>query len=300
MEAAQTHSSLTPLRSMQHKDAYGNMIEEPDHSNPTRHRWERPLETIRSFNDAVEGGYKRRSMMRTDTEPSINWSRRNSHHPGAAQPRSRPDSFYGSRPVSFRPESTQFSLHQAPAQRAGSMYGMDRFQQEGHHGYGGHPGRQRAPRMHSEPQYGHSGGGHGRGPSGYHLSHQDRSYETVTSAAEGSRHSDQIGYQTDPTSSDNSSIERRSPARRPEPHNDYGIGFSQPQQPQHNLALNQIHGNQQQPPRPPPHGVQSQPAVPRKSVPTVLQRQPTQQSTKTAGGDKRKSWFTRKFSSKKE
>lgn len=34
---------------------------DPDRSNPTRHRLERPLDTIRSFNAAAEGTSSRRS-----------------------------------------------------------------------------------------------------------------------------------------------------------------------------------------------------------------------------------------------
>ena len=139
---------------------------------------------------------------------------------------------------------------------------------------------------------------YGRDTNVYHLAHKDRSYETVTSA-EGSGHSDQIGYQTDPTSSDNSSIERQSPARRAESTNDYGIGFSQPQ-PYQNLGLG---GNQtSRRPVPPAHGSAQQggrPPVPRKEVSSVLKRQSTQQTQKqepSAAPDKRKSWFSRRFS----
>lgn len=38
---------------------------DPDRSNPTRSRWERPLDTIRSFEAAIDGGYNnRRSIIR--------------------------------------------------------------------------------------------------------------------------------------------------------------------------------------------------------------------------------------------
>lgn len=33
---------------------------DPDRSNPTRNRWERPLDTIRSFEAAIDGGYSNR------------------------------------------------------------------------------------------------------------------------------------------------------------------------------------------------------------------------------------------------
>lgn len=40
-------------------------IADPDRSNPTRSRWERPLDTIRSFEAAIDGNYSRKSYMRT-------------------------------------------------------------------------------------------------------------------------------------------------------------------------------------------------------------------------------------------
>ncbi|GFF31111.1 uncharacterized protein C19C7.04c [Aspergillus udagawae] len=48
------------LRSMQHRDKDGNIISDPDRSNPTRPRLERPLDTIRSFEAAIEA--RRREM----------------------------------------------------------------------------------------------------------------------------------------------------------------------------------------------------------------------------------------------
>lgn len=58
-------ATLGSLRKGQHLDANGNVITDPDLSNPTRPRLERPLDTIRSFEKAIDSGYKRRnSMMR--------------------------------------------------------------------------------------------------------------------------------------------------------------------------------------------------------------------------------------------
>jgi Uncharacterised protein (DUF2406) len=70
-------SNLENLRGIQHKDAEGNLISkyiyymsdycsdnfpgDPDRSNPTRSRMERPLDTIRSFNAAAEGTSRSRS-----------------------------------------------------------------------------------------------------------------------------------------------------------------------------------------------------------------------------------------------
>ncbi|RAL08728.1 DUF2406 domain-containing protein, partial [Aspergillus homomorphus CBS 101889] len=47
-------SSGFSLRAMQHRDREGKVITEPDVSNPTRYRFERPLDTIRSFEAAIE------------------------------------------------------------------------------------------------------------------------------------------------------------------------------------------------------------------------------------------------------
>ncbi|KAH8434370.1 DUF2406 domain-containing protein [Aspergillus melleus] len=47
-------SDLFSLRSMQHRDAEGKIITEPDLTNPTRPRFERPLDTIKNFEAAIE------------------------------------------------------------------------------------------------------------------------------------------------------------------------------------------------------------------------------------------------------
>ncbi|KAJ5358352.1 uncharacterized protein N7496_010765 [Penicillium cataractarum] len=50
------------LRSMQHKDREGKIITDPDLSNPTRNRLERPLDTIRGFEAAIESHRKQNRM----------------------------------------------------------------------------------------------------------------------------------------------------------------------------------------------------------------------------------------------
>lgn len=290
--AAMTQSSLAPLRSIQHKDSWGNPIVEPDKSNPTRSRWERPLDTIRSFEAAVDGGYVRKSIIRTDSE--ANWNRRNSYHP-SAPPHFRPNSYYNSRPHSNGPAAA-FNDPRGGQTARSSYYGDQGYDNQGHAGYAYDYGQrkpQRASRMYTDPQYQQ----YGRDPHNYHLNHKDRSYETVTSAA-ASGSSDQAGYQTDPTSSDNSSIERRSPAKRAEPVNDYGIGFAQSQSYSNanfTQGLGQNLGNHPLPPAP---AGNAQQAVPRKAAPSLLKRQSTQQSQqeRPAGPEKRKSWFSRRFS----
>ncbi|RKF83954.1 hypothetical protein GcM3_005008 [Golovinomyces cichoracearum] len=69
--ACNTKTTLAPIRAIQHRDKFGNPIVEPDRSNPTRSRWERPLDTIRSFEAAVDGSYKRQSQLRNVEEALI-------------------------------------------------------------------------------------------------------------------------------------------------------------------------------------------------------------------------------------
>ncbi|KAM5361608.1 hypothetical protein ACJZ2D_013002 [Fusarium nematophilum] len=285
-----TESNFAPLRSVQHKDTYGNAISEPDKSNPTRNRWERPLDTIRSFEAAIDGGYSRHSLYRAETDSAANWNRRNSSFTGN-QPRFPHDSYYNNRPMSFRPENTQFE--QGPAR---SSY-FDGQAYSG--GYGTGPTRQRMSRLQTEPQYQH----YGRDQNIYPMPHKDRSYETVTSAA-ASGNSDQAGYQTDPTSSDNSSIDRTMPVKRREPIYEHGSGSNQPQQQyqQRQWPAPGANRNGRQPQAQPP--TQAPPAPAQQVTPpvqkqkhTLLRRTSTQQTQQRAdAGEKRKSWFARRFS----
>lgn len=76
--ATQGKSNLASWRTSPVRDANGNIIcpcilpsamahsvntlaGDPDRSNPTRSRMERPLDTIRSFEAAIDASYKRRS-----------------------------------------------------------------------------------------------------------------------------------------------------------------------------------------------------------------------------------------------
>ncbi|KAI9041883.1 DUF2406 domain-containing protein [Aspergillus affinis] len=55
-------SDLFSLRSMQHRDAEGKIITEPDLTNPTRPRFERPLDTIKNFEAAIDRRRKENAM----------------------------------------------------------------------------------------------------------------------------------------------------------------------------------------------------------------------------------------------
>ncbi|KAL4914347.1 hypothetical protein BDW62DRAFT_204738 [Aspergillus aurantiobrunneus] len=48
------------LSGIQHVDRNGKVITDPDRSNPTRHRLERPLDTIRGFEAAIAARAGRR------------------------------------------------------------------------------------------------------------------------------------------------------------------------------------------------------------------------------------------------
>lgn len=121
----------------------------------------------------------------------------------------------------------------------------------------------------------------------YGAGNNQRSYETVASGSGTS--AEPAGYQTDPTSSDNSSIERQQPRRQPEPINDYGIGFSQTPEYQTSSFTVASPGSAQ-------YGYQNgggAPAVPRKDG-AILRKPTTQESQQRPDtGEKRKSWFKR-------
>lgn len=317
---AQTVSERPALRSIQHRDPLGNPIgkfftcilqhysstyhnlADPDRSNPTRSRWERPLDTIRGFEAAIDGGYNRKSFYRPESESVAGWNRRSSYYgskhdhnvPLHLDPISqlirsdngRPpqDSWHGgSRPT--RIESGMYDQRQS----AMVMNPRDSYY-EGFDGgpySNGGPGmgaRNRISRNQSEPQL------NGRERNVYPIANNHRSYETVASGSGSGSMGEPIGYQTDPTSSENSSIDRRSPPKRQDPINDYGISFGQsPSYQAPGLSLSQGR-------------VENPPPLPRKDQGSIL-RKPSKATTSNENsqerpgmGEKRKSWFMRRFS----
>jgi hypothetical protein len=145
-------------------------------------------------------------------------------------------------------------------------------------------------------------------PGDYPMSNNQRSYETVASASGSGSSGEVAGYQTDPTSSDNSSIERmQAPANlRQEPVNDYGIGFSQNSTYQPSAFTLGVRGANGKGPQPggyqggggPPLHYGAPPPVPQKERGAIL-RKPTADlyvEERPAEPEKRKSWFTRRFS----
>ncbi|RMJ24457.1 Uncharacterized protein DUF2406 [Aspergillus sp. HF37] len=53
-----TATTSYSLQAMQHHDHYGRPITEPDLANPTRYRFERPLDTIKGFETAVARNHR--------------------------------------------------------------------------------------------------------------------------------------------------------------------------------------------------------------------------------------------------
>lgn len=305
--AATVKSQLAPLRSLQHRDAYGNPIADPDRSNPTRSRWERPLDTIRSFEAAIEEQYtsRRSSTLRADNE-SVAWgnNKRNSYYAGGnGGPRFSHDSYYGSRPnsVMYRPDgsSSQYDLRQGGSGQRDNYYGQQG--PSGSYPPGSYnQGRRGYPRMASEPPP-FAPGYRQQGNGEYAIPANHRSYETVASASgSGSSAAEPAGYQTDPTSSDNSSVERVQVPPKPQPPtNDYGIGFSPSsayQPPAFTVGYQPVGSDGRE------RGYQQggmtgmPPPVPQKSLNTITRKPTAEIQQRPAAPEKRKSWFARRFS----
>lgn len=60
-------SSVSHTWGSSEKSVSNAWIADPDLSNPTRPRMERPLDTIRSFEAAIDGSYNRRASFRAGT-----------------------------------------------------------------------------------------------------------------------------------------------------------------------------------------------------------------------------------------
>jgi len=298
--ASGVKTSLAPIRAIQHRDAQGNPIADPDRSNPTRSRWERPLDTIRAFEAAIDGNYSRKSYIQTDsTDTASNYNRRSSCYGGTQvtqneRPQFPQNSYYG-RSQSYRPESAYMDRHNGMA-RPDSYYNGGGDNAAGpSNGY--HPNRARYPRTASEPHFNNGQGGV------YPVPGNQPSYETVTTASGSGSSADPAGYSTDP-SSENSSVDRVAPL----PHKEVeiygfngfgntpqyappGIGLDQRQGP--TGAARQGNGYQHQGPPPPPSKEDFAPRPSIKLGETSGNVAP--QSAQQPTNEKRKSWFGRKF-----
>ncbi|KAI9745130.1 MAG: hypothetical protein M1818_001408 [Claussenomyces sp. TS43310] len=270
---------LSPIRAIQHRDANGNPIAEPDRSNPTRSRWERPLDTIRAFEAAIDGNYSRKSMVRNDSSSSVGGMNRRSSYfggssVGAMSPRTPHDHHYGGRPNS-------------------NAYRSDSYFENGP-GNGYNPNRARYPRNASESVL-HNG-------MGVHPGNQP-SYETGTNGSGSS--GEPIGYMTDP-SSENSSLDRTQGGPPiPEHVDNYGLsGFESGPPPQ--LRSYGQNGHQDhQGMNGASFGQGGHPGLPRSQTQTQSRAPIKLGSSSGDTGptvyeppkpEKRKSWFGRRFS----
>jgi len=313
-------SNLAPLRGIQHKDNRGNIITDPDRSNPTRHRLERPLDTIRGFQDAIDGSYNRRasSYGQSGDRPESrgtgitamtgmtgmnggDGSRRNSYYPqgypnNSSGPQGRgyqEGGYYGNgnRNSMNRPDSFIDQYGGLPPQFQGQGRGM-----------------RPNPRNNSDPMlYG------GRNPQNVYPSHSyQQSYDTVGSG--GSHQTEPWGNSTDP-SSENSSVDRiqQTPKQGEQQVSDnYGLnGFGgnnlyqldeyEPVQPGYgrngqaqsgSSGLNRFESAPEARPIPPPKATR----IPIK-LDSPSNSSLTREMSKESGG-KRKSWLKRRFSKK--
>lgn len=194
-------------------------------------------------------------------------------------PRFPQESYYGGRSNSaFRPESTMFDPRQSALMTGPREGYSDGFDGSPINNFEGR--RNRNSRMPPEPYVNGRGAGD---RTVYPVPNNHRSYETVASGSGSGSMNEPAGYQTDPTSSDNSSIDRRSPPKRQEPVNDYGISFGQSTQPP-SLGINNASAGA--------------PAVPQKENVSIL-RKPSKAvevnvySEERPKVEKRKSWFKR-------
>lgn len=298
--AALEKPTLQSLRSFQHTDSSGNPITDPDLSNPTRSRWERPLDTIRSFEAAIDGEYKRRSQaMRNDSSEMLSGyaSRRSSYYGGGNNGNydqnrySQASGYYGSRQTAMGRDGLGDGAYGAPMAQ-----------------------RTRYNRMQTDP-YRYNSNGNTVYPShGYH-----QSRDTVNTGGSNGSHSEP--YSNDP-SSENSSIEQRGGPVGPPPTMNYGEqygynGYNGGRNPIQEEYDNNAPGPSYLPPQPPAHQNYS-PPVPSKGPQPPNQPAPTKlsqsnsngqappasgakpnvlsrKSTADSGG-KRQSWFKKRFS----
>ncbi|KAI4277884.1 MAG: hypothetical protein LQ337_001430 [Flavoplaca oasis] len=286
---AREQSTLENIRLLQHRDP------DPDRSNPTRPRLERPLDTIRAFEAAIDGSYERGTPSRADTSDGMNGqSRRSSTYLGQRpQPRLAPDTsagYYGNRMSMAKPESTYVDTNGANISQPGV-------------------GRRFNNRANSDPlMFVASASGN--------ESHNTDPWSAAmsTSAIYGRFYRQDVchGNSTDP-SSENSSIDRIQHGPKPEPAETYGFnGFGGgPILEEHGMNdrvydISTYYGHPQKlgngfpshsqnaAPPPPPHA-STKPNTPK--VPIKLGNSPTKEKPPpNINTEKRRSWLKRRFS----
>jgi hypothetical protein len=291
MAVALEKSNMGSLRAMEHKDQYGNPITDPDWSNPTRPRFERPLDTIRSFEAAIYGTYTSTrpvSYARTDDAASQmgDYSRRTSYYGGQQHngysTRGYDQNGYGHNAQS-RPDS-MIDAYGGSSQAPDNYYP---YNQSGN-GKGNGNGNGRRPRH--NPRMPSDQGGYANGNGGQYANQQ--SYDNVTSGS-GSGYTDSYGQSTDPSSLNSSMDQLQQQALQQQrlderAHAEYGYGG--------NPNINGYGKNLPSAPAavadPGWNG-----AAPANGH---LRKTPTAngkaQAQAQANGEKRKSWFKKRFS----
>ncbi|KAL2048486.1 hypothetical protein N7G274_000398 [Stereocaulon virgatum] len=299
-------TTISSIRNLEHRDADGNIITDPDRSNPTRPRMERPLDTIRSFEAAIDGSYNRRATSYRNETPgpmSPHNNRRSGYFPGyqaQQKPAAEYNGYYGNRMSYRRPESYAENSGTFHDSYGSSRRGIQRNQSE--------------PMLYGQSNVQSNGSSNAQGIYPSHAHQQ--SYDTVGTASYGSDGTHQWGNSTDP-SSENSSIDRVQPPQKPDLGEVYGFngfggapqfkgpileehgqgtpGYGQPGYGKGQAVAgtgNPYKGNGAAPP-PPPHK-ETRPKVPIKlGAPSVASRAPP-----AVDSDKRKSWLKRRFSKK--
>ncbi|OJD35145.1 uncharacterized protein BKCO1_190009 [Diplodia corticola] len=300
--AALEAPTMGSLRAIAHTDVDGSPIPEPDLSNPTRSRWERPLDTIRKFEAQIDGEYKRRTGgARTDVESVADFSgytsRRSSYYGGNGNNRYSSSTangyggggYYGGRnPTSPRPAEDAYM----PTPVAGP--GRNRFGQ-----------RLQQEMMPPRPP------AHNQGLYPSHSYQQSR--DTVNTGFSNSS-GEAYGNHTDP-SSENSSIERMPPVQKPDVGEQYGFngfggspvadgydnsnGYYDQQGYGGAPAVGETHFSKNQAPLPPVPQHDSVSGTPKMGDGPPQQpiaAAPARRPVANGDGDKRKSWFKRRFS----
>ncbi|KAJ5153345.1 uncharacterized protein N7482_009823 [Penicillium canariense] len=218
MAVALQESTMGSLRAMDHKDQQGNLITDPDWSNPTRPRFERPLDTIRSFEAAIYGTYgstRPVSYARTDDAASQrgDFSRRTSYHGGEepalphhASSRSATNQLSaGANGHTNRGYTEQNSYHGRNAQSqpdniidayGGASQAPDNYYPYNQNGSGRRP--RHAPRMSSE-QGAYSNGNGSGAPNAYQQQNYQRSHDNVAAMAGPGGYADPYGQSADPS-----------------------------------------------------------------------------------------------------
>ncbi|KAL4810175.1 hypothetical protein BDV18DRAFT_53988 [Aspergillus unguis] len=296
-------SNLGSLREMQHKDQYGNVISDPDLSNPTRPRFERPLDTIRSFEAAIYGQYANRPMSTAQTDAG-DYSRRSSYYNQyAGHNRQYSDRGYPARPNNYsRPSSYADN---------GNGYYHGGGPSESYYPYNQNGGRR--PRQHAR-NYSEQPSNYSQ-PSGYQNGYAQNGYKSsdnITAASPSSGSADQWANSTDPSSINSSLDQFQQQQQLPQQQEQamgesYGFsGFGAGPAINDQFVPGKVPYGQAQAPAPPAHDPSAGGPVggaPAQQPQLVagrrhLQRKSLNQSVSSDAGDnstKRKSWFKRTF-----